>query len=209
MTTKTSNMDKVQNVNNNKSFQQSVKAIVVRAALAVMILMVAAPASAQVHLGFKGGLKLEQGRLGGDIIDSDNRIGRSAGLVLDVNLPLTGLGVETGAMLTKRSYGDSHHKQHSIDIPVHARYRLSLPVLEKIVAPYAFTGPEVSVRLNMAAWGDSGNTLVENKTSLSWNVGAGVDLIKHVRVAAAYNISFSKEKEYRENSWSISAAYMF
>ena len=209
MTTKTSNMDKVLNVNINKSNKQSVMGIARRVMLAAMILMAVTPAMAQVHLGFKGGLKLEHGRMGGDIIDSDNRIGRTAGLVLDVNLPLTGLGVETGAMLTKRSYGDSHHKMHSIDIPVHARYRLSLPVLEKVVAPYAFTGPEVSVRLNMGAWGTSGDAPLDNKTSLSWNVGAGVDLLKHVRVAEAYNFSFSKEKEYRENSWSLSAAYMF
>ena len=208
MTTKTSNMDKVLNVNNSNSVKQSVKRVAKMVLLAA-VMFTATPAMAQVHLGFKGGLKLQHGRMGGDIIDSDNRIGRSAGLVLDVNLPLTGLGIETGAMLTKRSYGDSHHKQHSIDIPVHARYRLSVPVLEKVVAPYAFTGPEVSVRLNMGAWASNGNTTVDNKTSLSWNVGAGVDLIKRVRVAAAYNISFAKEREYRENSWSISAAYMF
>jgi len=211
MTTKTSFMDKVLNVNFNNSVKQSVKRIACSSMLALALMFGAAlPAAAQVHLGLRGGVKLENARFGGDVIDSDNRIGGTAGLVLDVNLPITGLGLETGAMFTKRSYGDSHHKQQSIDIPLHARYRLSIPVLEKVVAPFAFTGPEVSLRMKMGASSAAGAaSTIDSKTSLSWNVGAGVDLIKHVRVAAAYNISFSKEKTYRENSWSLSAAYLF
>lgn len=211
MTTKTSNMDMVLNVNFNKSVNQSVKRIAWTSILATaLILFSALPATAQVTLGLKGGVKLEQGRLGSDVIDSDNRIGQSFGLVLDVNLPVIGLGVETGAMVTRRAYGENRRKLSSIDIPVNARYRFSLPLVEKIVAPFAFTGPEVSLRMDMGAWNNAGDgSPVDSKTSLSWNVGAGVDLIKHVRVAAAYNISLSKEKTYRDNSWSLSAAYMF
>lgn len=211
MTTKTSNMDKVLNVNFNKSVNQSVKRIAWTSMLTLaLILFAAVPATAQISLGVKGGVKLENARMSSDVIDSDNRIGSSFGVVMDVNIPIIGLGVETGAMFTTRSYGDNGRKLHSIDIPVNARYRFSLPLVEKIVAPFAFTGPEVSVRMNMGAWGNAGDgSPIESKTSLSWNVGAGVDLIKHVRVAAAYNISLSKEKMYRDNSWSISAAYMF
>ena len=131
MTTKTSNMDKVLNVNFNNCVKQSVKRIAWTSMLTLALMLISAlPAMAQVHLGVKSGVKLENARMGGDVIDSDNRIGSSLGLVLDVNIPIIGLGVETGAMLTRRSYGDNGHKLHSIDIPVNARYRFSLPLVE-------------------------------------------------------------------------------
>ncbi len=210
MTTKTSNMDNVLNVNSNNSVKQSVKRMAWTSMLTVALMLISIPATAQVHLGVKGGVKLENARMGSDVIDSDNRIGSSLGVVMDVNIPIIGLGVETGAMFTRRSFGDNGRKLHSIDIPVNARYRFSLPLVEKVVAPFAFTGPEVSFRMNMGAWGDTADgSSLKGKTSLSWNIGAGVDLIKHVRVAAAYNISLSKEKIYRDNSWSLTAAYMF
>ena len=71
MTTKTSNMDKVLNVNFNKSVNQSVKRIAWTSMLTLaLILFAAAPATAQISLGVKGGVKLENARMSSDVIAS-------------------------------------------------------------------------------------------------------------------------------------------
>lgn len=58
MTTKTSNMEMIQNVNFNKSVKQSVKRLALTSMMALALMLVTAtPAAAQVRLGFKGGLQ--------------------------------------------------------------------------------------------------------------------------------------------------------
>ena len=178
-------------------------------------------ATAQVRLGVRGGFTLNKMHFDREIINSENRIGYSAGLVLDVNIPVVGLGVEASAMYTHRDdrlFDDTHNfKRHYIEIPVYARYRLTLPAVEKIVAPYVFMGPNFSILFK-----DNAPTSINNsKTCMSWDVGAGVDLFKHLRVSATYGIGMSKamqyiDKEYdggvvngKDKHWTLSAAMLF
>ena len=133
---------------------------------------------------------------------------------MDFDLPVQGLGLEAGAKYTKHTYGKPSMEQYSVDVPVHVRYRLEVPVVEKVVAPYAFTGPSVSAGVS----NKMPTRLSDVKMSLSWNVGAGVEMFKHVRVAATYSIQVSKTdvvnngslvRGKKGNCWTISAAYMF
>lgn len=220
MTTKTTIMGNAQN-DNNKSNQQSViRTASVRILAAVILLAAAMPATAQIQLGFKGGITLDKGRLGNDAMDSDNRIGYSTGLVMDVNIPIVGLGVETGMMYTHRDQQiadkSDTYKSHYIDIPVHARYRVSVPGVSQLIAPFAFTGPSFSILFK----GDQPTCKENSKTAMSWDAGAGADVFKHVRIAATYSIGVSKgmkcvdrntggRTRSKDNCWTISAAYMF
>ena len=221
MTSKMTNKGNAQNENNNKGNQLCVIGTAkMRILAAIIILATAMPAMSQISLGVKGGITMDKGRLGGDAIDSDNRIGYSTGLVLDVNVPIVGLGVETGVMYTHRDQqivDDSEtYRRHFIDIPVHARYRISVPGVQKVIAPFAFTGPSFSILFK-----DDKPTNKENsKTAMSWNVGAGADVFKHLRVAATYSIGVTRgldcvdantgcRSRSKDNCWSVSAAYMF
>ena len=116
---------------------------------AVLIIACAITGSAQVRLGVRGGVTLSKLRFDRNIIDSDNRVGYTAGLVLDLNIPVVGLGVEASAMYTHRTNrltdGNILFKRHFIDIPVYARYRMTLPSIEHVVAPIVFTGPSLSI----------------------------------------------------------------
>ena len=204
--------------NRNRSFVRAFQLATIAAVIAVTA---ALPATAQVRLGVRGGVTLNKMHFDRDIINSDNRAGYSAGLVLDLNIPVVGLGLEASAMYTHRDnhlFDDTHfYKRHYIEIPVYARYRLSLPVVEKIVAPYVFTGPNFSILFK-----DETPTNIENsKTCMSWDIGGGVDLFKHLRLSATYGIGMSKAMEYidrdytgetvqgKDKHWTISAAYMF
>lgn len=187
----------------------------------LLILLVSTAASAQVRLGVRGGITVGELRFDRDVISSDNRVGYTGGLLLDFNIPAIGLGAEVSAMYTHRDnrLSDDYHvfKRHYIDIPVLVRYRLSLPSVERVVAPFVFTGPSFSVLFS-----DEGPSNYDNsKTYLSWDVGGGVDLLRHVRLSASYGIGISKAMSYinrdytgeyvhgKDKYWTLSAAWLF
>ena len=195
----------------------AIKLMVISAAkpfilIVAFMLLAVMSAMAQTQFGVCVGVVIEQGKADND--DLEDRIGYTAGMVMDFDLPVEGLAVETSAIYTKHSFGTPRMVQHSVDLPVHLRYRLAVPVVEKVVAPYAFTGPSVSG----GYCGKVPTRLGDCKISLSWNVGAGVEVFKHVRVAAPYSIQVSKAdvvkngslvKGKKGNCLSFTAAYMF
>ena len=214
MATKTSHKTNAQNSGNKNNQQSVTSGAMMRVLVAVFVLMTAMPAMAQTRFGFCGGVVVEQVEPSSDENDNSKSIGYTAGAVVDFELPVQGLGIEAGAMYTKHTYGKPSMEQYSVDVPVHVRYRLEVPVVEKVVAPYAFTGPSVSAGVS----NKMPKKVDDVKMSLSWNVGAGVEMFKHVRVAATYGIQISKTdvvengslvKGKKGNSWSISASYMF
>ncbi|MBQ0115296.1 MAG: hypothetical protein KBT10_05440 [Bacteroidales bacterium] len=94
---------------------------------------------------------------------------------------------------------------------------INLPIAGQILMPYAFTGPNFSFLFN-----ESVGFKWENRDSnISWDVGAGVEILKHIQVQAAYGIGLTKalkqmgiEQECasivgKDRSWTITAAYLF
>ena len=210
MATKTSNKTNVQDVN-----QQSViSGAMMRILVAAFVMMIAMTATAQTRFGIIAGIVIENEMPSEDEKKNNNQVGYTAGAIVDFDLPVQGLGLEAGAKYTKHTYGKPSMEQYSVDVPVHVRYRLEVPVVEKVVAPYAFTGPSVSAGVS----NKMPTRLSDVKMSLSWNVGAGVEMFKHVRVAATYSIQVSKTdvvnngvlvKGKKGDCLTISASYMF
>ena len=210
MATKTSNKTNVQDVN-----QQSViSGAMMRILVAAFVMMIAMTATAQTRFGIIAGIVIENEMPSEDEKKNNNQVGYTAGAIVDFDLPVQGLGLEAGAKYTKHTYGKPSMEQYSVDVPVHVRYRLEVPVVEKVVAPYAFTGPSVSAGVS----NKMPTRLSDVKMSLAWNVGAGVEMFKHVRVAATYSIQVSKTdvvnngslvRGKKGNCWAISASYMF
>ena len=219
MNNKTTHMGQTQ-CENNKSNQQCVMGRSMFRIIVAMILLAAAmPAVAQVRLGFKAGLTVSEMRFDRDVVNRDNRMGYTGGFVLDFNVPVKGLGVELGAMYSHRNScladGEQVYKRHCIDLPVHVSYRLEAPGVAKLLIPYTFTGPNFSLLFKQ----DEASNLENSKTSISWNLGAGVELFRHLRVSASYGIGLTKSVEMltedatksgcKDNCWTISATYLF
>ena len=210
MATKTSNKTNLQSENK----QSSINGAMMRILAVAFVMMTAMTSMAQTRLGIFGGVVVEQNVPNSDEKENSHQVGYTAGAIVDFDLPVQGLGLETGVKYTKHTYGKPSMEQYSIDVPVHVRYRLEVPVVEKVVAPYAFTGPSVSAGVS----NKMPTRLSDLKMSLSWNVGAGVEMFKHVRVAATYSIQVSKTdvvnngslvRGKKGNCWTISASYMF
>lgn len=186
-----------------------------------LLMLSVLPAAAQVRLGVRGGITLNELRFDRDVIDSDNRVGYCGGLLIDLNIPVVGLGVEASVMYTHRdnrlSDGNVVFKRNYIDIPVMARYRLDIPKVKHVFAPMVFTGPTFAVMFS----DDAPKEYKSRKTYVSWDVGAGADLFNHLRITASYGLGISRamsyiDKEYngdkvygKDRHWTLSAAWLF
>lgn len=189
--------------------------------IVILTLAMALPAAGQVRLGVRGGVTLSELRFDREVIDSDNRVGYCGGLLLDLAIPMTGLGIEASVMYTHRnnrlSDGYVMFKRHYIDIPLMARYRMPLPRVERFFAPIVFTGPSFSILFKE----NDGDKWLSRKIYLSWDAGLGADLFNHVRITASYGIGISKamsyiDREYtgdkvqgKDHHWTVTAAWLF
>lgn len=187
----------------------------------ILTLAMALPAASQVRVGVRGGITLGELRFDRNVVDSDNRLGWCGGLLLDLAIPVTGLGIEASVMYTHRDNhltdGDRRFKRHYIDIPLMARYRMPLPRIEHVFAPLVFTGPSFSILFDENA----ADNWKGRKTYLSWDVGLGADLMNHVRITATYGIGMSKamsiiDRDYtgdkvngKDRYWTVAAAWIF
>lgn len=178
-------------------------------------LLLAVPAQAQVKFGLKGGL---------DVSKLDNKVGDNTtgffvGPMVDVTLPIIGLGIDVAALYSQSGLdvnNENSEKLKSIEIPVNLKWTLGLG---STLGVYVAAGPQFGFSIN-----DGWKQLMEesNKSFVSVNVGAGLKLLRHLQVGVNYNIGASKlgdmivksadgdlNSSIRKNSWQVSLAYMF
>ena len=213
--------------------------IVSMCALAVALL-VAAPAQAQVKFGVKAGLNLSKVSTSGAIGDNlknDNRAGYFFGPMLDVKVPLIGLGVDGALMYNQRNgkVGAAYAgvetsedlTQHSIAIPVNVKKSWGLGGLASM---FVAVGPQFDFTIGGKKWKDMeafGEEVAEDGvkwkgSNVSLNLGAGVLLLSHLQAGIGYNISLGKTAEVdskydavkkavtsKTNSWQFHVAYLF
>lgn len=166
-------------------------------------------------------------------INSANSTGWEAGLMVEGNIPLIGLGFDLSLMYARmNNNGDIYDNLNNttiydagknfLMIPLNVKYKISLPVVGKYLAPYVFTGPNFLINLDK-------NTLqyLKNKTcQTAWNVGIGVEFFNHLQVGASYNFGLGKIGDkiagsltgtnsdnmtytVKNNYWMVTAAYLF
>lgn len=211
--------------------------IISMCALAVALL-VAAPAQAQVKFGVKAGLNLSKVSTSGafgDNLKNDNRAGYFIGPMLDVKVPLVGLGIDGALMYNQRNgkvedaelgsvegNGMKDVTQHSIAIPVNIKKSWGLGGLASM---FVAVGPQFDFTIGGKKWKDLKAVNVKWKDSnVSLNLGAGVVLLDHVQAGLGYNIALGKTAEVSDdsslriaknaltsktNSWQFHVAYLF
>lgn len=192
-------------------------------AIAAVLLAAAAvvPAQAQFRLGLKAGVAVNTLKFNKDVVSSDNRTGFTGGLMADFTVPVIGLGFDASVLYAARSVdftnsetGDVITKTRSyIDIPVNLKYKIGLPGIGRIITPFLTTGPDFSFLLSKENMDDA---FSNKKFDFAWNVGAGVQLVNRVQIAASYGFGLTKtasgDKSLysgKNRCWTITAAYLF
>lgn len=202
----------------------------------IATIAVAMPASAQFRFGIKAGMNVNSVSFNTNDLkanfDKENRSGFFGGITTEFTVPIIGLGFDLSVLYSHRNIGgdiagddkleniitnEDFRKQDYIEIPLNLKYKLSLPAISKIIAPYVTTGPSIAFKCSKAAVTDA---YKEKKFDAAWNVGGGVQLIEHLQIGVNYSWGMTKALEYvgvgneaadlgKINGWKISAAWLF
>ncbi len=192
----------------------------------IAVVMTAMTASAQFSFGLKGGTNVTSMSFSSDVLKSSNRAGFYIGPTAKFMLPIVGIGFDASLLYDQREgtvgegADEETMRQQQIAVPVNLRYQIGLGDLASVLV---FGGPQFGYNLND---GIKNIDWEWKKTNLSFNVGAGVMLIKKLQITANYNIAAGKTGEFKAldasgllvgkdlgdgklNSWQIGLAYYF
>lgn len=191
------------------------------AIIVALIITATSSAQSQVRFGVKGGITLNKLKWDREVVNKDNRAGFTAGLMMEIGLPVVGLGIDASVLYAHREddmyFEDVKLKRDYLDIPLNVKYKVQIPVLCKIITPFVTTGPDFALMLGDTDKGD----FKTRKWNTSWNVGFGVELFRKLQVHANYGIGITKAFKYigkdvnsepvqgKDKLWTITAAYMF
>ena len=192
-------------------------------AIAVVLLAAAAvvPAQAQFKWGIKAGVAVNSLKFNKDVIDSDNRTGFTGGLMADFTVPVIGLGFDASLLYAARSVefaegdgqGTISKRRSYIDIPVNLKYKIGLPGIGRLITPFLTTGPDFSFLVSKE---NIDAAYSSKRFDFAWNVGAGVQFVNHVQIAASYGFGLTKSASGdkslysgKNRCWTITAAYLF
>lgn len=196
----------------------------------VLVLLSVNVSLAQVKFGIKGGLDLANVTLDGNVtsnLSADNTTGFFIGPTLDFKIPILQLGVDASLMYNQKKIdvnGESE-SAHYVNIPINAKMAFGLG---DIVGVYVATGPQFAFCIGDDTFnfkdieGTAANFAL-SKSQFSWNIGAGVKLLKHLQVGYNYNIAFGStgdfdykdaagkavKGELNNNSHQVTVAYLF
>ena len=173
-------------------------------------------ADAQFRFGIKAGLNVNH--LSTNIsenLDKNNAAGWTAGLMTEFQVPVIGLCFDLSVMYARMNSEKELDNKNFIQIPVNLKYKISLPLVSRIIAPYIFTGPSFDFKLDKSTWED-----VKTKTFQAvWNVGLGLELVRHLQIGASYGFgmnnilktvySQANPVKLHNNYWTVTAAYLF
>lgn len=185
----------------------------------IAVLLVAVMGLSVANAGLRFGVKLgtNVNHLSTNITDNfdkNNRAGFTGGVLAEYMTPLLGLGFDLGVQYAYMNSVIDDNKNF-LEIPLNIKYKISLPIVGKFLAPYIFTGPSFDFKLDK-------NTVDAFKTKTFqtvWNVGLGLEFVHHLQIGASYGfgmnniakyaISGADPVKYHNNYWTISAAYLF
>lgn len=192
--------------------------------IVAVVLMAFIPASAQFKFGPRLGVAVNSLHFDKEVFNKDNQAGFTGGLQAEFTVPLIGVGGDVSVMYVHRSskWMDAQNmpqtaKSDYIDIPLNFKYKLSIPAISSIIAPYVFTGPDFAFLVSKEIIDD----FKSSKFDVAWNFGLGVELIKHLQVSASYGLGLTKALqavdlkqnaagiEGKNRYWTITAAWLF
>lgn len=183
----------------------------------------AVSASAQFSFGLKAGVAVSDLKFSEDVLDANNRAGFTGGVMAELMIPMTNIGLDASLMYVRRNNefvaGDDSENVHRdyFEVPINLKWKIGLPVVGSIVSPYVFTGPSFAF---LTSKKDIEEAYKNKSVDVSWNVGFGVQLVKKLQIGASYGFGITKAVELatdvegvkidgKNRYWTITAAYLF
>ena len=161
--------------------------------MVAVCLMMAAPAQAQLHFGVKGGLNISKLSFSKDAFKGDNKTGFFVGPMAEFTLPIIGIGADVAALYSQTDLGADGEKTMKLKtfaVPVNLKWSFGLG---SMLGAYIAAGPQFDFNIGNKTWT---RELSLKKSTTSFNVGAGLKLIRHLQLGVNYNIALSKTGTY-------------
>lgn len=191
--------------------------------MVAVCLMMAAPVQAQLHFGVKGGLNVSKLSFSKDALKGDNKTGFFVGPMAEFTVPIIGVGADIAALYSQSDLGTDGYrslKLKTFAIPVNLKWSFGFG---SMLGAYIAAGPQFDFNIGNKTWS---NELSLKKSTTSFNVGAGLKLIRHLQLGVNYNFALSKTGTYeyyteggpgdghhsfnmKNNTWQVSLAYLF
>lgn len=204
-------------------FQLMKKILAIVCLVVAMAAGSAMPAQAQFHFGIKAGMNVDRLSFNKEIMNSDNRAGFTGGIMAEFTVPLIGVGCDLSAMYVRRNSRfmketkTVNNQRDYIDIPLNLKYKLSLPGISKVFAPFVTTGPSVAFLTSKKYIEQA---YKNHSVDVAWNFGLGFELLRHVQIAASYGLGLTKALDTvnlidgakidgKNRYWTVTAAYLF
>lgn len=208
------------------------------ALIIVAMLICAGSADAKIlSFGLKAGLNVNKLHFNKsaieDLTTNSNSAGWEAGVMVEANVPIIGLGFDLSLMYARMNNSSLAIFQNTNDntvtpfdgkdvgknfimIPINVKYKFNLPVVSNYLVPYIFTGPDFAFRLNKHTFND----MKTRTCQVAWNVGLGIELVKHLQIGASYGFGINNvaekvfktntsELKVKNNYWTVTAAWLF
>lgn len=211
----------------NRTIMRNFTRSIALAVVAIVALSASMPAAAQFKFGLKAGVAINSLKFTSTeelktSFGKDNRAGFVGGAMIEFTVPVIGVGLDASLLYVHReAKGDNtteNLKRDYIDIPINLKYKLNIPVISSVVRPFVTTGPSFAF---LASKKEINQALENKSTDIAWNFGFGLELLKHVQVAASYGLgltntlkavgatSASEKIEGKNKYWTVTAAYLF
>lgn len=182
-------------------------------------------ASAQLRFGVKAGLNLNSLHLSNlqKNFDDDNKCGYTLGVMTEFQVPVIGLCFDLSAMYTRMNSeievpaGENEKapfNKNFLEVPLNIKYKFGLPIVGSLVSPYLFTGPSFAFKLDK----NTTDALKTKTCQVAWNVGLGVELIRHLQISGSYGFGINniadhwintEDAKVKNNYWTVTAAWLF
>lgn len=194
---------------------------IISVVMVAVCLMMTVPTRAQLHFGVKGGLNISKLSFSKDILKGDNKTGFFIGPMAEFTIPIVGVGADIAALYSQSDLGTDGYqsmKLKTFAVPVNLKWSFGLG---SMLGVYIAAGPQFDFNIGNKSWSDE---LSLKKSTTSFNVGAGLKLIRHLQLGVNYNFALSNTGKFeyyteggsdyhsyniKNNTWQVSLAYLF
>ncbi|MDE6009968.1 MAG: hypothetical protein K2F87_00780 [Muribaculaceae bacterium] len=195
----------------------------------ILFAVVALGASAEFRWGPTAQVYLGNYRWKQPLIDSKMEPGFTAGIIGELMIPGIGFGIDMGVNYAMHSaklnlgahevwasdgYGIVPFKLHSIEVPVHLRFKWTrMEGIEDYIAPFAFVGPVFQFHVSQTKCAAIEHPL----GSVALQFGIGAEIIKRIQIFGSYEFNPTYEIQTvkldnysaRNSGWTVGAAWLF
>ena len=135
------------------------------------------------------------------------------------------IGDDFGGFLDNLAGTTLKNKVHYIEVPVNLKYKLQIPAIKKVFAPYVYLGPSFAFKVGESVEiGDkslNSNEVENSSVDYAFNLGLGFEVIEHINLSVQYGWGLNSSSDFKfldkivdeasvkSGAWTVTVGWMF